>query len=77
MVNYIDNKTTTTKQNNKHIRVHNNKQNKTRKMPALEEFKNFFNKNEEERSLLYSRQNATILKKDKKIASYLGKRIST
>ena len=41
-------------------------------MPALEDFKNFFNKNEEERSLLYSRQNATILKKDKKIASYLG-----
>ena len=41
-------------------------------MPALEKYKNFFNKSEEERSELYNEQSTTTLKKDSRVANYLG-----
>ena len=41
-------------------------------MPELNEFRNFFNKNEVDRASLYNKQSSTMLKKDKRIAKYLG-----
>ena len=41
-------------------------------MPALEKYKNFFNKSEDERSELYNEQSTTTLKKDSRVANYLG-----
>ena len=41
-------------------------------MPELNEFRNFFNKNKVDRASLYNKQSSTMLKKDKRIAKYLG-----
>ena len=41
-------------------------------MPSLEDYRNFFNKSLEEKVAIYQEQKLTSLKKDKRIARYLG-----